>query len=69
MKFKQPSDSPLRVAYHDGPPAIHFAGRPWRRGAADDVTPEQWSAMRARADFNEFDFKPEPAATPATLED
>jgi hypothetical protein len=46
----------LRVVYHAGPDAIGFCGRQWRRGAAQPVTAEEWAAMRARGDFNEFDF-------------
>lgn len=49
----------VRVAYHDGPPAIHFAGLPWRRGVADTISTEKWAEMRARADFHEFDFHEE----------
>lgn len=50
----------VRVAYHDGPPAIHFAGLPWRRGVADTITAAKWAEMRARGDFPEFDFRVEP---------
>lgn len=60
------SNGDVRVAYHDGPPEIHFAGLTWRRGVADTVTAEKWAEMQARGDFKEFDFRPE---TPAALED
>lgn len=53
------------VAYHDGPPAIHFAGLPWRRGEAQEITREQWAAMRARGDFAPFDFRPARELAPA----
>lgn len=61
-----PPETGLRVAYHGGPPAIHFAGLPWTRGIAQDVTAAKWAEMRARGDFNEFDFRPE---HPAESED
>lgn len=57
----------LRVAYHQGPPEIGFNGAEWRRGVWLTVTPAEWAAMRARADFNNFDFRIEPA-TPAEQE-
>ena len=60
-KRAAPASKDLRVAYHDGPPEIHFAGLPWRRGVADTVTPALWEYMQSRSDFNQFDFRPEPA--------
>ena len=68
---RKESTAALRVAYHDGPPSIHFAGMPWRRGEAQEITTAQWVAMRARGDFKDFDFKPEPTQSrdPAPLED
>ncbi len=54
----------VRVAYHDGPPAIHFAGLPWRRGVPLDVSAEKWAQMQARGDFREFDFREEPGLYP-----
>jgi hypothetical protein len=50
------SNIQLSVAYHDGPGEIGFAGRHWQRGVAQPVAAEEWAAMQARADFNEFDF-------------
>ncbi len=47
----------LRVAYHAGPPQIHFAGRVWHQGDEQPVTEAEWSAMQARADFGHFDFR------------
>lgn len=47
----------VRVAYHDGPPEIRFAGLPWRRGVADTISAEKWAEMQARGDFREFDFR------------
>lgn len=54
-----PDTAPLSVAYHDGPPEIGFSGRHWQRGVAQPVTAEEWAAMQARADFNEFNFSEE----------
>lgn len=51
--------SSLLVAYHDGPNAIGFCGRRWQRDVAQSVTADEWGAMQARGDFNEFDFKQE----------
>lgn len=59
---------PVRVAYHDGPPAIHFAGLPWTRGVAQEVTAGKWSEMRARGDCRDFDFRPEPESQAQTKE-
>lgn len=58
---------PLRVAYHDGPPEIGYAGLAWRRGEAKEVTAHTWSVMQARSDFASFDFRIEPD-TPADKE-
>lgn len=52
------SAKPLHVAYNDGPPEISFCGRTWRIGIAQQVTEDEWHAMRERADFHEFDFRP-----------
>lgn len=49
----------VRVAYHAGPPAIGFYGRNWGKGEAQAVTPQEWTAMQQRADFNDFDFRVE----------
>lgn len=49
----------ITVAYHDGPPEIGFCGRQWQRGVAQPVTADEWEAMQARADFNEFNFSEE----------
>lgn len=57
----------LRVAYHDGPPQISFGGNTWRRGVPEAITRAAWDAMRARADFAEFDFRPEPVASAAPV--
>lgn len=56
----------LRVAYHDGPPAIRFLGIDWQRGVPQSVTDVVWWAMQARGDFPEFAFRIEPAEPPAT---
>jgi len=56
---------PSRVAYHQGPPEVHFAGRVWRQGDSQPVTDAEWAAMQKRADFGHFDFKPTPQASPA----
>lgn len=48
---------PLKVAYHDGPPAIQYFGRRWERGAPQEVSPDDWAAMQERADFPPFQFK------------
>lgn len=49
----------VTVAYHDGPPEIGFYTRTWTRGAPQTIPAEDWAAMRARADFNAFDFQEE----------
>jgi hypothetical protein len=49
----------LRVAYHAGPPDIGFFGRQWQRDVAQPVTADEWTAMRARGDFDEFNFTQE----------
>lgn len=54
----EPAPQAVRVAYHQGPPEIHFAGLPWRRGVADAVSAEKWAEMQARGDFHHFDFRP-----------
>lgn len=57
-----PPNSPAKgegmvcVAYHDGPGEIGFCGRWWKRGVAQSITIEEWHAIQARADFNEFNF-------------
>lgn len=53
------SQPTLMVAYHDGPGEIGFGGRHWQRGISQPVTAEEWAAMRARRDFNEFNFSEE----------
>lgn len=53
------SGAQARVAYHAGPPEIEFAGRHWRIGVAQPVAPEDYAAMRARADFAQFEFSTE----------
>ena len=58
---------PLRVAYHDGPPEIGYAGLSWQRGVVKEVTAHTWSVMQARSDFAPFDFRIEPD-TPADKE-
>ena len=47
------------VAYHAGPPEINFFGRAWQRDIAQSVTQDEWAAMQARGDFNEFNFSEE----------
>lgn len=56
----------LRVAYHNGPPAIRFLGIDWSRAVPQTVTDVVWWAMQARGDFPEFDFRIEPAEPPAS---
>lgn len=58
---------PLRVAYHDGPPEIGYAGLTWRRGEHKEITDHTWTVMKARGDFAPFDFRIEPD-TPAGKE-
>lgn len=55
----QVTQSGLSVAYHAGPPSIGFCGRQWQRDVAQPVTPEEWKAMQARGDFDEFNFTKE----------
>ena len=49
----------LRVAYHAGPEEIGFCGRTWQRGVAQSVTADEWAAMQARGDIEEFNFTKE----------
>jgi hypothetical protein len=49
----------LNVAYHEGPDEIGFCSLAWQRDVAQPVTTDQWAAMQARADFNEFNFSEE----------
>lgn len=44
-------------AYHAGPPDIVFAGRAWRRGVPQPVTPEELKSMTRRAGWVVFDFR------------
>ncbi len=64
-----PVSADVRLAYHDGPPAIHFAGLPWQRGVAQTVTDEKYAEVMARGDVGEFDFREEPAAADAASPD
>ena len=52
----------VQFAYHDGPPDIVFAGRAWRRGAAQPVTAEELKSMTRRAGWVVFDFRRTPAS-------
>jgi hypothetical protein len=47
----------VSVAFHAGPPEIVFYKRAWRRGVPQPIPAEDWTAMQARGDFNEFNFK------------
>ena len=76
MRNRRPAPAPvpkgidiLRVAYHDGPPAVRFFGIDWQRGVPQTITGTVWAEMQARADFREFDFRSEPAASPASTEE
>lgn len=53
------TDADVSVAYHDGPPTIGFCGRAWQRDVVQSVTADEWHAMQARGDFNEFNFTEE----------
>ena len=44
------------LAYHDGPPEIHFAGRRWQRGVAQPVTIAELEGVRPRRDFSAYRF-------------
>ncbi|MDP3425488.1 MAG: hypothetical protein Q8S32_17240 [Burkholderiaceae bacterium] len=48
---------PAPFAYHAGPPDIVFAGRAWRRGVPQPVTPEELKSMTRRAGWVVFDFR------------
>jgi hypothetical protein len=54
-----PGAERVTVAYHAGPPEIGFYRRDWTRGAPQTIPADDWAAMRARGDFNEFDFEEE----------
>jgi hypothetical protein len=38
-----------RVAYHDGPAEIGFAGRRWRKGVPQEITNAERASMSRRA--------------------
>lgn len=44
------------VAYHDGPPEIHFAGRRWLRGVGQRLTLAEFEGMQSRRDFSTYRF-------------
>jgi hypothetical protein len=46
------------VAYLDGPPALMFAGRMWRRGVAQRVPRSELMAMTRRAGWVLHGFGP-----------
>lgn len=52
---KPKQDTPF--AYHAGPPDIVFAGRAWRRGVPQMVTPEELKSMTRRAGWAIFEFR------------
>lgn len=47
----------MSFAYHDGPRDIIFAGRNWRRGVPQPVTPDELHSMTRRAGWVVFDFR------------
>lgn len=47
----------MRFAYQTGPLDIVFAGRAWRRGVAQPVTPEELKSMSRRAGWVIFEFR------------
>lgn len=49
--------SDVKVAYHDGPPALGYFGRRWQRGEAQTIPAADWQSMQARSDFAPFDFR------------
>lgn len=51
-----PAATQSRIAYHDGPPEILFAGRRWVRGIAQPVGAEELEAMKKRRDFAAYRF-------------
>lgn len=51
-----PTATQSRIAYHDGPPEIQFAGRRWLRGAAQPVGTDELQAMKKRRDFAAYRF-------------
>lgn len=55
----------IRIAYHAGPADVVFAGRAWRRGVAQPVTPDELKSMTRRAGWVTFEFRAIEAARPA----
>lgn len=47
----------VRVAYHDGPEWLSFAGRGWRRGVAQEVARAELASMTRRAGWVVFGFR------------
>lgn len=48
---------PVPFAYHLGPADIVFAGRHWRRGVPQLVTPQELKSMAQRAGWVVFEFR------------
>lgn len=46
----------IPVAYHAGPEEIGYYNKQWQRDVAQPLTREDWAAMQARGDFDEFNF-------------
>ena len=59
----------VSVAYNAGPPEIEYAGRYWRRGVVQPLTKDDYTAMRARTDFAQFEFSAVPAVNTAQTEE
>lgn len=53
---EKPAPRPKRVAYHEGPLHVVFAGRLWRRGVPQEVTSSELHDMTRRAGWVLFGF-------------
>lgn len=52
----------FRVAYHDGPPAITYAGSRWERDVEKTLTADEWAAIQARPSHAQHGFAAKPAS-------
>lgn len=48
---------PIKVAYHQGPETMAYAGRSWVRGQPQPMNADQFAALMRRNPANPFDFK------------
>jgi len=46
----------IKVAYHQGPETMTYAGRHWRRGDGQLVSREEFEAIKSRNPANPYQF-------------